>query len=319
MPEQSANGEYDVSTKRVAILVCTYSGEQYLARQLDTVIEQTHDNWCIYASDDGSTDKTWSILSAYRDRIGPSKMKIFKGPGRGFVANFFSLLARPGVSADFYTFTDQDDEWDLSRLERSLRALSKVDADVPALYGSRSEIIDAEGRHVGYSRPFARPSGFANALVQNMVSGNTMVLNHAAADLMRKAGTDVSVSAHDWWAYLLVTGCGGKMIYDPYPTIRYRQHSENLYGPNISFRALASRAARLVAGDFRQWTSMNLEALRSCWSLLDEKSQRQVELFSRAREGTPLTRLRSLQKSRVYRQTWDGQLGLMVAALIRQI
>jgi glycosyltransferase involved in cell wall biosynthesis len=306
----------------VAVLVCTYRGEAYLPRQLDTIVEQTHTDWVICASDDGSDDGTLAILQRYQQRLGAHRLRIFKGPCRGFARNFLSLIGRGEIQADYFAFTDQDDEWDACKLERAVAALRALAPAKPGLYGSRSELIDHEGRHLGFSRVFTRRPGFANAMVQNMATGNTMVMNRAAMALLRAAGTDIRVSAHDWWTYLLVTGSGGEMIYDRYPTIRYRQHGANLYGANRSLAAKWTRLARLFRGDFRQWNTENIAALRRNWTLLTEPSRRQVELFERARLGSSPSRLSCLfylLRSRVYRQTWDGQLALFIAALARRL
>ncbi len=309
----------DRAASFVAILICTYRGASYLRRQLDTIVEQTHQDWIIYASDDGSDDDTLTILHEYERALGAARLRIFAGPRCGFAANFLSLIGRDEVRGDHYAFTDQDDEWDRCKLERAVATLRARPVAQPALYGSRSELIDDEGRHLGFSPAFTKPPGFSNALVQNMVTGNTMVMNAAAMALMRAAGTDVQVSAHDWWAYLLVTGSGGEMIYDRYPTIRYRQHGSNLYGANTSWPARWMRVSRLFKGDFRQWNTQNIAALRLNWPLLSEQSRRHVELFERARTASAPGRLFHLLRAGVYRQTWDGQLGLMVAALAQRI
>ena len=47
--------------------------------------------------------------------------------------------------------------------------------------------------------------------------------------------------AHDWWAYQLVSGAGGTVIYDPEPFVAYRQHAGNLIGGN---QGLARQGAR---------------------------------------------------------------------------
>ena len=51
-----------MDTKRIAILLATYNGEQYIWEQLDSLMEQSFDNYTIYAHDDGSTDNTVNIL-----------------------------------------------------------------------------------------------------------------------------------------------------------------------------------------------------------------------------------------------------------------
>jgi glycosyltransferase involved in cell wall biosynthesis len=299
----------------VAILMCTFRGEKHLRRQLETIFAQSYRDWTLYVSDDGSDDETLAILEEFRVRSGGRQFRVFAGPRRGFASNFFSLIARKQVRGLYYAFTDQDDEWDVDKLLRAVTRLKCMPPDAPVLYGSRAEIVDEHGAHLGYSKRFRRPSSFANALVQNMVSGNTMVLNDGALELIRNAGTDLDVSAHDWWAYLLVTGSGGLMIYDHYPTIRYRQHDRNLYGSNVSWRAMLTRIKRMFAGDFREWNDRNMVALRAISSLLHEDNRRLIELFDQARRGSRARRLLGLYQAGVYRQTLVGQLGLAVAAV----
>jgi glycosyltransferase involved in cell wall biosynthesis len=299
--------------------MCTYRGARYIERQLETIAAQTYPHWRLFVSDDGSDDETLEILQRFRANGNQHRVFIFNGPRCGFARNFFSLIARSEVRADFYAFTDQDDEWHPSKLERAIEQLRRLPSDAPVLYGSRSELVDEQGKSIGLSHRCRRPSGFANALVQNIVSGNTMVLNHNALELIRAAGTDVDVSAHDWWAYLLITGSGGLMVYDPYPTVRYRQHLNNLYGSNVSYSAMARRIRKLLAGDYRDWNARNLAALRARRALLHTDNQQLMDLFDASRSGSVTQRLWRLLRAGLYRQTLLGQLGLLFAAAARRL
>ena len=57
----------------VQILLATYQGSAYLSEFLDSLERQTHENWTVLASDDGSSDGTLEILrtrqSAWGDRL----------------------------------------------------------------------------------------------------------------------------------------------------------------------------------------------------------------------------------------------------------
>lgn len=50
---------------RVAILLFTYQGQNYLSEQLESFAAQTHPHWEVWASDDGSGDDKRAILEAY--------------------------------------------------------------------------------------------------------------------------------------------------------------------------------------------------------------------------------------------------------------
>jgi hypothetical protein len=109
--------------------------------------------------------------------------------------------------------------------------------------------------------------------VQSIAGGNTMVFNRAARDLLRQAGENVEAVTHDWWAYMLVTSCGGAVHYDPYPTVRYRQHDANQFGSNVNPRAQLKRARLLLQGRFRGWVDANLRALQRVRHLMTPENQ----------------------------------------------
>ena len=48
---------------RIAVLMCTLNGAQFLPAQLASLEQQTHANWRLIVSDDGSTDATLKISS----------------------------------------------------------------------------------------------------------------------------------------------------------------------------------------------------------------------------------------------------------------
>jgi glycosyltransferase involved in cell wall biosynthesis len=230
-----------------------------LADQLDSFAAQTHSHWDVWASDDGSQDDTRAILSAYEKKWDRNRLFVGTGPARGFAANFLSLVCNAMVKADYYAYSDQDDIWEAGKLERAIACLKGVPRDVPALYCARTRLVDAENSDIGLSPLFSRPPSFANALMQSIGGGNTMLFNNATRALLQKAGRDVDVITHDWWTYLVVSGAGGKVFYDAHPSVRYRQHDENLVGMNSSWSARLVRLRMLWHGRFRQWNDMNLE------------------------------------------------------------
>ena len=269
----------------VAILLCTMQGQHFLREQLNSIVAQTHSDWAIWASDDGSDDGTHAILEEYRARLGNDRFSIHCGPAEGFVANFLSLVCNASITADFYAFSDQDDVWNADKLQRAVGMLGAVPGQTPALYCSRTCYVDANNQVIGASPLFTRPPDFANALVQSIAGGNTMVLNDAARNLLRLAGADANVASHDWWAYMVISGCGGKIFYEPEPTVRYRQHDNNLEGANNSWSGRLLRLYQLMQGRFRVWNDNNGAALQRIRMHLTLDSQRRLDEFEMARTG----------------------------------
>lgn len=314
------NAEASCKTQpKVAILLCTYHGQRYLAEQLDSFAAQTHSEWEVWASDDGSEDDTHAILEAYKQRWSPGRMSIHFGPAEGFAANFLSLTCNARIDADCYAYSDQDDIWEADKLENAVRWLETIPSGIPALYCSRTRLVDAQNNEIGLSPLFSKPPSFENALMQNIAGGNTMVFNNAARALLREAGDSLSVVIHDWWAYMVVAGCGGQVYYDSTPRLRYRQHGSNLVGVDSTWWARLKRIHMLWQGRFRLWNEINIEALRALNHKLTPENRNVLECFAKARQMSLIFRLIHIKRSGVYRQTALGNLGLIAAAIFKKI
>lgn len=304
---------------KVAILLCTYHGELYLAEQLDSFATQTHTNWEVWASDDASVDQTLDILKSYQSAWGSEKLSIKAGPQKGFAANFLSLLCNPCIEADFYAFSDQDDVWDEKKLSAALSLLGEVPSEIPALYCGRTLLVDEQNKEIGLSPLFRRPPCFANALLQNIGGGNTMVFNRSARNLVAMAGSQLNVISHDWWTYMVVSGCGGKVFYDPVPHVRYRQHIKNLVGTNRGLSALLVRLKKILHGRYREWLDVNMVALDAIKNELTAENRIIFDFFSCARKKPYFIKTLAIMSSGVHRQTVPGNMGVVLASLVNRM
>ncbi|WP_313740169.1 glycosyltransferase family 2 protein [Pseudomonas sp.] len=303
----------------VAILMCTYNGGAFLREQLESFADQTYTHWTLYVSDDASTDATRTILKEYQARWGEGRLRLFDGPCEGFGKNFISLLKRADVHADFYAFSDQDDVWFNDKLERSVASLVTRPDSEPALFCSRTQLVDATRQTLGFSPLFARPPSFKNALVQSLAGANTMTINQAARDLMLQLPDDADIVAHDWLAYLLVSGCGGHVHYDARASLEYRQHGRNVIGANNRLQDRVKRLRKMLSGRFVTWNDANVRILRALDPWLTAESRAVLAHFEKGRRASALTRCYELRRSGVYRQTTLGNITLIIAALLARV
>ena len=88
----------------VAILMCTYNGENFLEEQLDSIENQDYKNWTLYVNDDGSKDATLDILKRYQKKWGNKKLHIRRGPQKGFSQNFLQIICDKKINADIVEF-----------------------------------------------------------------------------------------------------------------------------------------------------------------------------------------------------------------------
>jgi glycosyltransferase involved in cell wall biosynthesis len=299
--------------------MCTLNGERYLQKQLDSIIAQSHDNWTLFVSDDGSQDATNAILEKNQHNLGISRIRLFNGPNHGFARNFLSLLRRKDIEGPYFAFADQDDIWLPEKLEQALRTLKHhPQAGKSSLYCGRTMLIDHDGLPLGCSPLFSKPPSFRNALVQNIGGGNTMVFNSALRDLIRGTPNEQVIS-HDWWAYLLASATGGTISYDTEPTVLYRQHAKNQVGVNTGIASRLKRIRMMLEGRFSEWNEVHIEALSHFKDSIPDKNAVTLRLFSEARNSILPKRLYLLYRCGIYRQTFLGNLGLLVAALLRKL
>jgi glycosyltransferase involved in cell wall biosynthesis len=303
----------------VAIFLCIFHGKHFLSEQLESIAQQSHQNWRLYVSDDGNCEDSAALINMFKDRFEDGRVTVVTGPNKGFVANFLSLTCDASIDADYFAYSDQDDIWHIDKLEKSIKFLSHIGERLPSLYCSRTLIVDKDNNDLGLSPLFSKRPAFANALVQNIGGGNTMVFNKQARHLAMQAGSEVPVITHDWWMYLLVSGSNGFIKYDPEPSLRYRQHDGNLVGSNISWAARFNRIYMLLTGRFKDYNERNIQSLYAAYQFLSPENQRLLDQFCELRNSNFPKRIAMFRKLKIYRQTIFGKIGLWVAVIFNKL
>lgn len=274
--------------------------------------------------DDGSRDAGPLIIDRYARAARPGQIRLVDGPRRGGAVNFLHLLALAPAEVPYTCFSDQDDVWLPHKLSRAMAQLAAVPPGTPALYFSRALICRADLSQPRPSRRHNRPPGFRNALVQNIIAGNTIVLNSAALALLQKAqgrlDPGVQILAHDWWVYLVLSGAGAEFISDDQPGLLYRQHGANQIGANDGLAAGLRRVGKMLRGTYAGWNAGNIAAIRPVAADFTPENQTLLQAFIAARAAPgALARLRAIIRTGVYRQTRASDLALYLAALTNRL
>jgi len=304
----------------VCVLLSLSNGADTIGDLFDSLANQTHTDWSLIISDDGSRDNWLPVVSGFTERHAPDRTWLLHGPQRGAAQNYLSLLRAAGPMVPFAAFCHQDDVWLPGKLARALSFLSTVPEGRPGLYCARSALCDQDMRPIGQSPDVPRPPAFANALVQNIGCGNTMVLNRAALDLLQDtAHLAKGVTAHDWWAYQLVSGAGGIVQFDASPTLLCRRPDAR---PNTRRKSYPEHLKPLTASATKptkcQITAHTL-ALARAGHWLSQDALLTLASFQAARSGPLISRLRCLRQSRVYRQSLPGTVALWTAAFFNRL
>src|SRR3990172_57674 len=123
----------------VSVLMTIYNAEPYLRAAIDSLISQTFPDWELIAVENGSTDKSMSVLKDYSDhrvRVFPLEKNIGRTPAL--------RLAFEQARGDYIAVLDADD---ISAPDRFARQVEFLDqhTDV-ALVASWAQQIDEHGK-----------------------------------------------------------------------------------------------------------------------------------------------------------------------------
>ncbi|RZA14432.1 MAG: glycosyltransferase family 2 protein [Proteobacteria bacterium] len=211
----------------LAILMATYNGEPFISEQIKSLQQQSFQDWTLFVRDDGSSDRTRDLVSAFA--ADDLRIKLLPEHNNLRVTQNFFRLLEVAEGYDFYAFCDQDDWWLESKLSDAVGILQAKDAKIPRLYFARLTIANEVLHPIGAS-PIPKIMSFDNALSQNVVTGCTVVINATGRELVLRAPrNDSRIWSHDWWFYLVISRFG-ELSYNPKPGILYRQHAQNLMG-----------------------------------------------------------------------------------------
>jgi len=303
----------------IAILMCTYNGAQYLSEQLNSIHDQDYKDWKLYVNDDGSKDNTLKILKDYQKKWGTKKLIIRRGPQKGFCQNFLNIINDKKINADLYFLSDQDDVWMPHKLSHTLKKIAQLDPAMPFLYCARTTYVTSDAKRIlGQSDLFLKPPSFKNAIVQSLAGGNTMAFNNTLKKKVRKY-PKAEVVSHDWWLYMLNELKGGLTFYDAESTILYRQHARSLIGANTGFLAKLRRLRMLLSGTFRHYNTIHLNAFNKLFVETVKSNIDLIDQFQILRDKPFKIRWQMIRKLGLYRQTWDGNLALYLAAILRKL
>ena len=246
---------------KIHILLSTYNGEQFLAEQIQSIQQQTVQDWKLLIRDDGSTDRTREIIRefvAQDSRI--HWINENESKNLGVIKSFHNLAQFE--EADVYFFSDQDDVWLPQKLELSLAEARKYPAEMPLLVYMDLTVVNQD-LEVLSSSMIRSQSGHANTelvqeLTENTVTGGVAMVNHALIQLWNQTE---DILMHDWYLALLATAFG-KLVYIDQPGELYRQHEHNVLG------------ARTWSKRIKKWLRPSL-LFRMYWDLI-KKSQQQA-------------------------------------------
>ncbi len=282
--------------KKITVLLSSYNGHKYIEQLINSVLAQKGVDVRLFIRDDGSTDDTLDILSRYRENN--SNVEFYQGSNIGPAYSFLELIGKAPES-DYYALCDEDDIWLKDKLLRAVEKLEDFD-EQPAMYYSDLQVVDADLNYIGMMHgPGSKQESRYTSLVDNDVTGCTVVFNHPLMLLLRR-GSPETCLMHDMWINTVVSFFGTR-IYDDNAYILYRQHGGNVIGAGAGKTSAAERIkqklSRLQGGNQPRYTNA-LEFWKIYGDLLDPADRREVRKLLDYRKN-PAARVRLMADRKI--------------------
>lgn len=135
------------SRERITVIIPTYNRKDYLARALNSLVNQSNGNFNVVVYDDGSSDGTHEIIPGYKEDLHICYVQ-GKNSGRPAKArnNAIKHAAKENVLREYIAFLDSDDWWDKDMVESLYRA---IEADSFDVYYTGGIVIESkrQSRH----------------------------------------------------------------------------------------------------------------------------------------------------------------------------
>lgn len=224
---------------RISVAMASYNGEQYISKQIRSILKQTMPVDEIIVTDDCSTDNTYRILLDQQSKVKNIDFKIERNQDNlGYKENFKKAISL--CTGDYIFLCDQDDLWNNDKVETLINIMQTHRISV---LSSSFTFMDANDEYFevkkmrGFSNNNMIPKILApnslthvnidDLLFHNPSQGCAILINRQIANEFVKIGDDTL--PHDWEINILGNKFDGTYFYNV-PLFQYRIHSQNTIG-----------------------------------------------------------------------------------------
>ena len=185
----------NMETPLVSIITPSYNSEQFITETIQSVQNQTYQNWEMIIIDDCSTDQTANSIESFANK--DSRIHLFqlkKNSGAGIARE----LALSKANGDYISFLDADDLWKPSKLEKQLQFLK--DNKLHFTF-SFYDCIDEEGNTLNKRVEAPRNLSYRQLFFCNYVGNLTGIYDR---HYFGKIAISATRKRQDWMVWLTI-------------------------------------------------------------------------------------------------------------------
>lgn len=155
----------------VSVVIPTYNRAHLISRAIQSVLDQTYQDFEIIVVDDGSIDNTEEIIKSFKDdRVIYIRHRENKGP---------SAARNTGIKAskgEYIAFQDSDDEWFTEKLEKQIEVFDNCSPEVGVVYSGFFRIESGKKIYIPKSKVIQKEGNIHEELLKGNFIGTPSVL-----------------------------------------------------------------------------------------------------------------------------------------------
>ena len=200
---------------KVSVITPVYNAEKYISEAIESVLNQSYEDFEVIVIDDGSKDNTLSIIKKYNRKI---RWKSQENKGQASAINEGIKMAK----GEYVAYLDADDVCMPDRLEIQVKYLDER-RNVGLVYSSFYQ-INSSGEIQRFIR--AHPYDDFVLLQEDYIARSTVM--HRKKCLDEVGLFDESITGDDDWDMWIRVSEKFGIGYVEKPLVKYRVHGENI-------------------------------------------------------------------------------------------
>ena len=236
-----------METPKVSVIIITYNRAQWLKTAMQTVLDQTFEDFELLIINDGSSDDTENTVESFCDpRV--RYVKHAQNQGEGVARNTGMQHAK----GEYIAFLDDDDEWFPNKLQLGVELLDSQPKQVGLVHSALINFHADSSDEVEKGSPVEQVSGkvFEKLMEETFVTLSTVMARKAGFDTVGRF--DLSIPAirdYDMWVRISKKY---EFAYIDLPLVKYRIHRDSI---THNFR-LQIRGREAFLNKYKAYTSV---------------------------------------------------------------
>lgn len=176
----------------ISIIMPAYNSEKFIEQAIESVINQTYENWELIVINDASVDETKEIVLKIAEH--ESRIRYFDTPQNLGVSKTRNK-AVSFAKGEWIAFLDSDDRWKVQKLEKQIHLQKELNAE---LLFTGSAFMDVNGQPLEWVLHVPNEIRYKKLLKQNVISNSSVLVKKELYQKYEVVGDDMHEDFACW-------------------------------------------------------------------------------------------------------------------------